>query len=359
MCQRYQQSSCHQEESQSTSLNPLSYVSTGPTPSPLSDPHPTGLGLSFYTTGMAMPQTQSPGPMHRLSYFQRPIWGPSSNLMLDTNPGAVGMERGKSWEEAYDPFAQFPVTGPSVSDQYLLSTPMSQSESHHRLSDTPSHIAMHSIPPSHAGSLSSASYPPSESIFPQSDVKLEDPLDWTSNSHTEFPAPRSPIEPDFFVQPESVHNPHRMLRSPVSAEPQFTTYTPLTLGKHRRENSIPDRLPSHLTSEEKRRLGYKRKRTPREHANWTCEICDMPFERSYNLKSHLETHDPDRQKPFKCEYEGCVREFVRKTDLTRHIHSVRPWMMFMLLLLTPSRFMSSPRIGYARFVSKLSLVRTR
>lgn len=333
MSQRYQQSSYHQPDNRSTSYNLPSYVSAASISPRLSTSHPTGLGLSFYTTTMAMPQTQSPGPIHGLSYCQRPFWDSSSTLMLDTNPGAAGMERGKSWEEAYDPFALFPPTGPSASDPYLLSTPMSHSEGYPRFSETSSRIATHSLPPSQTGSFSSASYPPSESLFPQPDVKLEDPLDWTNSSQPDFSAPRPSMEPEYFVLPGSVYDPQRIVHSPAPVESQYPPHAAPTLGKHRREGSVTSRHPSHITSDEKKRLGYKRKRTPRENANWICEICDMPFERSYNLKSHLETHDPDRQKPFKCEYEGCSREFVRKTDLTRHVQSVRHKTKFQLVVL--------------------------
>ncbi|KAK7428760.1 hypothetical protein QQZ08_004685 [Neonectria magnoliae] len=67
-----------------------------------------------------------------------------------------------------------------------------------------------------------------------------------------------------------------------------------------------------------------RKHTTKEEANFQCEVkgCGKFFSRSYNYKSHLETHDEKREYPFPCPVEGCTKKFVRKTDLQRHHQSV-------------------------------------
>ncbi|THH23106.1 hypothetical protein EUX98_g8071 [Antrodiella citrinella] len=49
-----------------------------------------------------------------------------------------------------------------------------------------------------------------------------------------------------------------------------------------------------------------------------CPTCRRAFARQFNLKTHQQTHDPNRSKPFACKHSGCGRAFSRKHDLTRH-----------------------------------------
>lgn len=67
-----------------------------------------------------------------------------------------------------------------------------------------------------------------------------------------------------------------------------------------------------------------RKHTTREEANFQCQVkgCGKFFSRSYNFKSHMETHDDGREYPFPCSMQACNKKFVRKTDLQRHHQSV-------------------------------------
>ena len=46
------------------------------------------------------------------------------------------------------------------------------------------------------------------------------------------------------------------------------------------------------------------------------------FARQFNLKTHMQTHNPDRAKPFACTHKGCGRAFSRKHDLMRHTTSI-------------------------------------
>lgn len=64
--------------------------------------------------------------------------------------------------------------------------------------------------------------------------------------------------------------------------------------------------------------------TTREDGNYECTVdgCGKLFNRSYNYRAHMETHDVDRVHPFICALPDCMKRFRRKTDLQRHHQSV-------------------------------------
>ncbi|KAG7099526.1 hypothetical protein E1B28_001367 [Marasmius oreades] len=55
---------------------------------------------------------------------------------------------------------------------------------------------------------------------------------------------------------------------------------------------------------------------------YKCSSCPRGFARAYNLKTHMATHDPNREKPFVCPHRTCSRSFSRKHDLGRHLISI-------------------------------------
>lgn len=85
-------------------------------------------------------------------------------------------------------------------------------------------------------------------------------------------------------------------------------------------NSANDESSRATPSQEKR----PRIVTTREDGNYECTVegCGKLFNRSYNYRAHLETHDSERIHPFICELPGCLKRFRRKTDLQRHHQSV-------------------------------------
>lgn len=74
------------------------------------------------------------------------------------------------------------------------------------------------------------------------------------------------------------------------------------------------------------RIKKKRQRTTPEEATHECRVCGKLFKRSYNWKSHMETHNPERKYPHPCTAmagnQPCTKKFQRKTDLDRHVDSV-------------------------------------
>lgn len=74
------------------------------------------------------------------------------------------------------------------------------------------------------------------------------------------------------------------------------------------------------------RIKKKRQRTTPEEATHECRVCGKLFKRSYNWKSHMETHNPERKYPHPCTAmvgsQPCTKRFQRKTDLDRHNDSV-------------------------------------
>lgn len=66
-----------------------------------------------------------------------------------------------------------------------------------------------------------------------------------------------------------------------------------------------------------------RRHTDPNNAPYTCPLCpDKGFARRYNFNQHMLTHDVTRKKDNVCPVPGCMKEFVRKTDLARHDQSV-------------------------------------
>lgn len=74
------------------------------------------------------------------------------------------------------------------------------------------------------------------------------------------------------------------------------------------------------------------KRTPNKRRSPSSDsyrpfVCDHPdcgraFNRLFNLRSHVRTHDPNSERPFICEEDDCKKAFTRKHDLQRHQTSV-------------------------------------
>ncbi|KAL0075730.1 hypothetical protein F4703DRAFT_1330750 [Phycomyces blakesleeanus] len=63
-------------------------------------------------------------------------------------------------------------------------------------------------------------------------------------------------------------------------------------------------------------LKCKSEEKPAPAFGFKCEVCEKPFDRRYNLSSHMRTHTNER--PFACRHPGCTWKFARTHDLKRH-----------------------------------------
>jgi len=157
-------------------------------------------------------------------------------------------------------------------------------------------------------------------------VKLEEPLDQLS-SRMMFAQENASSEPpvlvnpgDLVTQPQPDYHDHRAYSTSPSfkAEMDFEENdTRYSVNSHRQ---VQQRSCS---SDEDESSVPRRRFTKPENASCACDHCGKLFQRSYNLKAHLETHDPHRSHPHDCPYPECDKRFVRRTDLLRHEQSVR------------------------------------
>ncbi|KAH9014427.1 hypothetical protein EDB84DRAFT_1568149 [Lactarius hengduanensis] len=55
---------------------------------------------------------------------------------------------------------------------------------------------------------------------------------------------------------------------------------------------------------------------------YVCDHCGHRSARKHNLKTHMETHNPNRERPFVCLENDCGQPFTRRHDLKRHQESM-------------------------------------
>ncbi|KAF2734930.1 hypothetical protein EJ04DRAFT_223386 [Polyplosphaeria fusca] len=164
-------------------------------------------------------------------------------------------------------------------------------------------------------------------VFPQ--IKLEGATNWATEHGMTSPG-MHPQQQPLTVSPERLTTGLCHYEASLYSTPQLPKMEmPVGVNFNQaayRSVSYDSRSKSRRRHSESRgltaRTRSRREPTTPENAQYQCEICHRLFQRSYNHKTHMETHNPRRKRDHPCPHEGCVKSFVRKTDLDRHDISV-------------------------------------
>lgn len=152
------------------------------------------------------------------------------------------------------------------------------------------------------------------------DQEIRDSGLYNTRGEKNYPPP-STLRTAFMSQPEALATSTELLSEPIftSRDKRF-----LEAQTSRKATGDPVISSQNARSRNDRSRRTMRRLTTREEANFQCDFegCGKLFSRSYNFKSHMETHDEKREYPFPCLETGCSKQFVRKTDLQRHHQSV-------------------------------------
>jgi hypothetical protein len=136
------------------------------------------------------------------------------------------------------------------------------------------------------------------------------------SSHSEYepPAPtRHPI-----LSSTSEYNPSNKIGARASL-PHQLTISPSSTTSHA---SISPQLPAIPPIPLVRSIEHHKHTVEDPKKKYQCPSCPRAFARAFNLKTHRETHNPNRPKPHACSFPACGRSFSRKHDLGRHLSSI-------------------------------------
>ena len=272
---------------------------------------PSARGLGIFDC--PMPHQQSTVQEMPPSPHDSEAWSHSS--IVDQEHYIQNTQRPNISTADYDPFSSYN----SGNNQGVLSAPPEEAPAL-VFCQTPPSTSM----PSHRSSMSSSCSPPhqrAEYYTPR--VKTEDPNEWhdqvlqrplTTHAYSPFSTGVSPLT----GPAEDLYRSHDWSKSTPTAYPM--EYNPMMSDDPRPRFDAPPMLPS------ANRIKKKRQKTTLEEATHKCTVCDKLFKRSYNYKSHMETHNPQRKYPHPCTAmngtQQCTKKFQRKTDLDRHYDSV-------------------------------------
>ncbi|KAK5165098.1 uncharacterized protein LTR77_009195 [Saxophila tyrrhenica] len=173
------------------------------------------------------------------------------------------------------------------------------------------------VPSSHASAVSSP-YARSDSVLRSADspqIKVEQSTE-PSIPRIQYPAERAYRTRELVVNPGDL-----IMQPPEDVKPE-----PAEVAFHSSDGALGSPVARigrrRASSEDEGRDRKKRAYTNPETATCSCEQCGQLFQRAYNLRAHMETHDPHRSHPHLCPYSSCDKRFVRRTDLVRHQRSV-------------------------------------
>ena len=279
-------------------------------------------GLGLYPSSMPPPHQSTVSPI--MASPQSEGWSQSSSMEHEyptSQPPDI-------FSAAFDPFSGF-----SAASNTGMVGQQSPEASGLEFSHTPPNSNLQS----HRGSISSyASSDVSESAYTPR-VKPEDGGEWypsPANEHVlqrtqapmSYPSNATTLpsqtEDLYRAQPANAEDMYRTQQSDWSKN-DTTSYISELHGTS--DGRLP-RFDMQTVLPSVTRIKKKRQRTTPEEATHDCRVCGKLFKRSYNWKSHMETHNPERKYPHPCTAmmgdTQCTKKFQRKTDLDRHFDSV-------------------------------------
>lgn len=229
-------------------------------------------------------------------------------MAANASPSMIEGQPLRTWEP-YESVARSPM--PSWEAQFPYAASGSFVETRHSPAPSDGHIISQRSSVSSSYDHSLYSQDGSESTFPPQ-VKLEPQNEWMSDEDSMM------CQQPLTVSPERLgklqHVVAQRYGSPSNRQCQLNTSS-----KGNRAKTFVSEEGEINTSTARTR---SRSATTKANANYECHQCGKLFQRSYNHKAHMETHDPERPHPNVCQTKSCGRAFVRRTDLVRHEQSV-------------------------------------
>ncbi|EKG13382.1 Zinc finger C2H2-type protein [Macrophomina phaseolina MS6] len=233
-------------------------------------------------------------------------WTPS--MTTSASPSVMEGQQLRAWEP-YESVGRSPL--PSWEIQFSYAASGSFVGTRHSPAPSDGHIMSQRSSVSSSYDNSLYSHDGSESTY-LPEVKLEPQNEWRSD------------EDSLMCQQPLIVSPGRLCNSNQAISPR---YGPPADRRRQLNTSSKGKRAKTIASEEGRintstARTRSRNATTAANANYACQVCGKMFQRSYNHKAHMETHDPERPHPHVCQTEHCERAFVRRTDLQRHEQSV-------------------------------------
>ncbi len=130
------------------------------------------------------------------------------------------------------------------------------------------------------------------------------------------------------------HPPRRVVSESAAASPRMRSSTTVAIRRGPLGNAVANvatGAPSPVSASSPGRsvaspsqAAPRRRHAPLQQSKkrFSCTHCSKAFDRAFNLKTHMATHDAERDKPYVCPLDGCGRDFARKHDCQRHVRTV-------------------------------------
>jgi len=182
--------------------------------------------------------------------------------------------------------------------------------------DNSSEYSTHDVNPMSAGIDMREAFGALSSPVPESPLSTFEMSPFSSrSSHSDYePTSQSRLP---MLSSTSDYNPANYNRRP-SPRHQLTISPSSTVSRISTSPQLPVVPPLPLM----RSIDQPKQSPEDSKKKFQCPNCPRAFARAFNLKTHRETHNPNRAKPHACTFPGCGRSFSRKHDLGRHMISI-------------------------------------